>query len=801
MKIELDSLLIKLTKNSITNIQSKKFEFQSNLKIYNKKRFYKSDSFKTMKYCPSLLGYIYIFNYKVKILIWTSEEIHILYDRIFNEIKKSINESIQDSGDSNDIVNNFINVIGRLPPSINPNGIGISIVGSETIMLFLKSLISLIPAVFYIRGSKLPLTKFCNDIIKFNEFLFNLINSNVNQNENLCEEIYENNILEKLKNRIDWAFNFYEVIYDCLIEEDIKFMIVFIENYFLKSFNVKLVIKNKIRYRYHYYIENSNCFRGDLYLNSNKIGQVITYYNNSIYYRNDNIGISRISPLGLSTFQVNEIDKNSDITNMLTSYSFHNNVLQNGLVRRLEIRAFQFNKLTIQFPVLLEDLCVELIDKFMNRKKEAQEIYNKDITSEKVVPKTGFLPLFLSKERNENFNCMLLKNNFIYHNFKEKTNTILKLYENSITELYVDVTLQIILEEILFISYNGLRNIGVKYSFSNSIIESFFKVIIELDYRDSFICEKMNKRLKVELNNIVKNKLNSLEKDENDNIFMENIIEYNMVPINFMFKEIYSIESAFRILCILSESNCSLLNLVLEKEFILDEDVDDLSSDDVIYIFFENVVKKILFNQIFSDIYVHFSGYDCNFEIFRHEWKEYNVKFANLFKFKLSVKKFAEISQIEEIKLAIFNKRLNSLPYKHVMRQRERKHNVKEIKLSDWVDKLFFYLSFKNENIELSNTDRNIKFLSSKMMLNIINYYCNLLDVNINIKNIFYEKLIQLVLKYRNLSRSMGSNKFEMIVPEIQEDKFIPTHTQGIQGFLLEIQFKTDILILKSVKD
>lgn len=473
LRLELDSLLVKLNSDSFDRIQKLGFEFQSNLKIFNKKNYINSDSFKKLKVFPTVIGYIYLLNYKTKILISSKEDIHILYEKVVQEVISAIKSKIMQTNNDEEIVENYLHILSRLPPQINPQGSGISITGSETIILFLSALVSLVPTIFYIRGSKTPLTQYCISFKKFNEFIFALIKGNDKSKKNNKE----NYLFYKLQNRVDWSFNFFDITYDYFIEDDNNFLINFIETYFWDSNNIKLKVKRKIKYKYHYFIKNSICFTGDIYHNSSKIGQIISYYHNSIFFRNENIGSGRCSPLGLNINQTNILDKNSDMASMLASYLFSNNILKHGITRRIEIRAFKFNCLTIEFPILLKKACKILIEKFKNRKVCDELTFKSDKTSEKIVHPNSVLSVYIPRDTNINFNLNLFSNNIFHLNFEKKIDSLLKLYEKSITKDYMDVCLQVVIEEVLFIAFNGLRSTGLQYSFEITLLE---KLIIKL---------------------------------------------------------------------------------------------------------------------------------------------------------------------------------------------------------------------------------------------------------------------------------------------------------------------------------
>ena len=54
---------------------------------------------------------------------------------------------------------------------------------------------------------------------------------------------------------------------------------------------------------------------------------------------------------------------------------------------------------------------------------------------------------------------------------------------------------------------------------------------------------------------------------------MNTLVNYNMVSVNFLFKEVYSLESIFRIIGIICDSGNHILKLLLEKEKSLINDL------------------------------------------------------------------------------------------------------------------------------------------------------------------------------------------------------------------------------------
>lgn len=503
-EIELDSLLVKLAGTSLNFINGDEGNYLKKLKFNSKKYKFKSDSFFKWNYSPVCIGYLKILNYKAKILIWNDDELHELYDKLLIEIDKILTVKIKEENYEPNFIEYYLKKIAKIPPLLDPNGKGNSIIGSDAILLVLSVLILNVPTVLYVRGSKLPISNNCNEILDFNVFLFKLINQNSTVN-NLNERI-NSDMFIKLQNRVDWAFNFYEIPFDNFTEEDHTFIINYIENYF-HDLKINLVLKKKVKFQYHYFIENSTCLRGDIFYNNQKIVQLITYYHNSLLYRNQTIGKTRIAPKGLFPAHANILVKNSTAINIIPSYSYFSGILKNGLIRRIELRAFQFNELTVKFPILLQNLNKILFIIFNERKTNERNIYESNNRSEEIVPPSGFLRLFMSRETNINFNYMLLKNNGFDNNFKCKIKSLIKIYEKSTSNENFDIILQIIIEELFFIAFNGLRNVGIKYSLSNRLLEILLKVVINLDYQLSNICFHIERELKIEFNNFFFNEI------------------------------------------------------------------------------------------------------------------------------------------------------------------------------------------------------------------------------------------------------------------------------------------------------
>ena len=780
-EIELDSLLVKLAGTSLNFINGDEGNYLKKLKFNSKKYKFKSDSFFKWNYSPVCIGYLKILNYKAKILIWNDDELHELYNKLLIEIDKILTVKIKEENYEPNFIEYYLKKIARIPPLLDPNGKGNSIIGSDAILLVLSVLILNVPTVLYVRGSKLPISNNCNEILDFNVFLFKLINQNSTVN-NLNERINRDMFIN-LQNRVDWAFNFYEIPFDNFTEEDHTFIINYIENYF-HDLKINLVLKKKVKFQYHYFIENSTCLRGDIFYNNQKIGQLITYYHNSLLYRNQTIGKTRIAPKGLYPAHANILVKNSTAINIIPSYSYFSGILKNGLIRRIELRAFQFNELTVKFPILLQNLNKILFIIFNERKTNERNIYESNNRSEEIVPPSGFLRLFMSRETNINFNYMLLKNNGFDNNFKCKIKSLIKIYEKSTSNENFDIILQIIIEELFFIAFNGLRNVGIKYSLSNRLLEILLKVVINLDYQLSNICFHIERELKIEFNKFFFNEINLLFneiEDAEDEINLNSFIGYNMVVQNFLFKEVYHLETVYRILGILINTNYSILNLLLEKESNI-QPSNLISIDDLIYKLFEKIVTKVFFNQILCDLFAHFNKYATNQNTYRREWKEQKLKFSRMFKLTCSIKKFENFSEIQLMKQAFFNKQIGQLPHDHIYRQRNRNNHKKSIRLIDWVKDLVSYLSGKIDNV-VAILDNDSKFLSSKMMFSIITYYSTLFKVDINIENIITKTIKSLEEKNRNVENS-NTDRFSMILPEFVDNQIVPKHSQGRRAFI-----------------
>ena len=561
-----------------------------------------------------------------------------------------------------------------------------------------------------------------------------------------------------------------------------NFIIEYIEEYFNDAMDIQLQVKNIVTFEYQYFLKDSISFRGDIYdENSNKLGQIITYYHNSILYRNENIGSTRSSPISLTSNYSNILYKNSTYNDIIFSYSYFKDILKNGLVKRIEIRSFSFNEITVQFPILLQKLSSELSNTFNVRQTNGlNDKKNESLKSIKKVAKNSSMPVYLSKNNTYLYNG-LFKDNELHHDFNFKIESLLNIIEQVITHDNMDILLFIIIDEMLFTAFNGLRDKGFKYAFSNEMLLKFFNAIHDIEQNDNDLFKNIKKKLKYVFLTETAKRIDFIPEinDDESIVYLNSIIDYEIITMNFYYKEVYKIENIFRILSVLFDSKRYLLRKLFIKEnnFEYTFSLSNLYENTV-----KDIIRKILVPQILCDFYelFHKSKYKNFFR--RHEWVQCTINFTDIYKFKGSFKKFEEIDQINIIKDAFFKKKLENIPYNHLIRQRNRNENYTSIELDKWVKDLFNYLTGKSKtefNVVKDNSDSS--FLSSKMITQIILYYINIFFININIK-----KEIYLILKeFEEAERQKNSfAEFTMIVPTFVNGKIFTSHTQNVNAYM-----------------
>lgn len=778
-EIELDSFLAKLTLNNIENIINNDTSILNNITIYSKNKYFKSETFNKIKNIPCLIGYLYFYNYKVKLLTWTKEEFHVTYEKILKDIKKRIDIMIKNSNFDAQLIESKILSIAKLPNQLNPGGGSWSIHGFDAVYSLLQGITRIAPTVLYIRGSKIPISKNCNSIIKFNEFLHRLIDNDFEEENNSTENEDQ---LSKVQNRIDWAYNFYEIIYDFYNESDYHFIVQFIENYFVDTLDVLLKVKKVTNYFYHYLSPGSVCFTGDVFNENIKIGQIISYYHNSINYRNETIGNSRSAPRGISAQYANLLEKNSSFTDIIASYTFNSKILDNGIIRRIEIRAFKFNHVTVEFPTLLKDLCFELKKKFIDRKLKDKHKFINNRKSKEITPKDGFMNIFVNNDNNErSFGYNLIFSNYLQKIFYNKVNTLIYLMEKSVTTNNVDMLLFIIIEEVLFVSFNGMRSKGVKYSFSHALLELFVLKIFKLDYLEKNLADAFEKELKkIFIDENIKIMENLNIEINGEALLISKVIDYNMIVGNFMFKEVYALENTFRILCILKNDHNYLLEQVIEKQPLICDRANDV-------LIFETVIKdiimKVIMKQVICDFFELFRKHESISNNYRHEWIVVKIKLTEFYIINCFYKKYEDIDAYNIILEAMFNENIKVLPYSHMIRKRKRNTNCVSVLINDWINELYDFLIGRYsinpslDNAEISDVERS--FISSRMMMNILIHYLNIFKMNIDIKRVIIDYFNKMEVKFNK-----NNNNFNMIVPEFKFCKLSPLHSQDLNGFM-----------------
>ena len=778
IELELDSLYINLKKNSFTNLSSIidcDMKIINNITIYNEIKHVTSETFKKLKFKPISIGYLYLLNYRTNILVWTKDNIYNLYNKLLEGIKNKLIFENKNSDNQNKIFSDYNN-FSRLPPFIDPASKPVTISGENIVILLLEVLVNLYPTSFFIRGSKLPILNYYNKILKFNKLLMLLLNPILDIEENNGGSIETNPIATEnnkysIKERIDWAYNFFDSITVCFNNNDVNYLIQYIENYQLDTDDVFLEVKAKTYFTNHYYIEESNTFRGDIFFENNKIGQILMYYHNTLIYRNEIIGDGRISPLGLNINQADIINKNSARVVVTNFYKTYKDSLKNGLIKRIEIRAFQFNDISLKFPLILSNLVNNLSKRFNERMINKFNMFIGDDRSLRIIAPSSCLPVFFSKNFiNSTLNDqILLFNSFNHLNFQSIIKMLTDILEKSISIINFDLVIYLIMEEIIFIGFNGFRKTGLKYSFSKNLIEKLLNCIFGLDITNvnsSFNIIRDLKSIFYEANKI---RINSFKIDSN-RINLNKMIDYSMINVNFMFKEVYSIENAYRILCIITQTNSTLLTSIL-KIFNNHMGSDIIvNHETLIYKFTSKIIELILIPQLLCEMFHYFSYAEKKV---KHEWMSIDIPVLTFASITCCFKKKLNTPQLEIIKAAVLDGKFNNCPNFHFIRQNNRKQRSTVISISSYIDQLYSILT-DNSSLIQKNNDKPL-FQSTKMILNIILFYTKKFSLSYNCKQMIQKKIITMYKKEKQIlfsnERDMMS-KCTLYFPEIVEGGF-----------------------------
>ena len=788
IELELDSLYIMLKKNSFTNLSNmldSDMKIINNLTIYNEIKYVTSETFKKLKFKPVSIGYMYLLNYRTNILVWTKDSIYVLYNKILECIKNNLILKNKNSNNEDEIISDYNN-LSRLPPFIDPKSKPVTISGERIVLLLFEALVNIYPTSLFIRGSKLPIINYYNNILKFNKLLMLLLNpilDNEENNDSLLENNQSNvNNKYSLKERIDWAYNFFESITVCFNNNDVTYLIQYIENYFLDTDNIFLEIKVKTNFTNHYFIDESNCFRGDIFYENNKIGQILMYYHNSLMYRNEIVGDGRISPLGLNINQAETLNKNSARVTVTNLYKTYKHSLKNGLIKRIEIREFQFNEISLKFPLILCNLVNNMSKRFNERMLNNFNMFICDNRSQRIIAPSSCLPVFFSNNfLNSTMNDkILLFNSFNHFNFLSKIKILTDMLEKSISIINFDLVIYIIMEEMLFIGYNGFRKTGLKYSFSKSLIEKLLKRIIDLDITNVNSSINVIRDLKSIFYEENKTKIKSYKIDS-ARINLNKIIDYSIINVNFMFKEVYSVENAYRILCIITQSKNTLLTSILNK---FNEHMStDVTADDetLIYKFTSKIIEFILIPQLFCEFF-HFFSFS---EKEKHEWVSVSIPVLSFASITCCFKKKLNTPQLEIIKAAIYDGKFSNCPNIHFIRQNNRKQRSKLVSISNYIDLLYSTLT-DNSSLIQKNNEKPL-FQSTKMILNIILFYTKKYSLTCNCKQMIQNKILKLYKKDNQIHYSNENDfmsNFKLYFPEIVEGGLHYLHNKGENGFM-----------------
>ena len=784
IEIELDSIYIELNNYSFINMKKnfdKDLNIINNITIYNQIQYDTSETFKKFKHKPVSIGYINLLNYKTNIIVWTNDSISVVYNKLLVNIKSDIEKKNKTFNDQYEIMSN-LNNISRLPPIITPTSKPITIAGEEIVILLLEGLVKLFPTSLYIRGSKLPIIRQYNQILKFNQLLINLLNPFNNdeiESSIANETAVSTNIKNRIKNRIDWAYNFFESINICFNINDVNYLISYIENYFISTNEIFLKIKVKTNFTNHYLIEDSNCFRGDIFCSNEKIGQILMYYHNTSIYRNEIIGNGRISPLGLNLNQ-SEIIKNNSARDTVTNfYKIYKDSLQNGLIKRIEIRLFSFNEITLQFPLILCNLVNNLSKRFNDRMINEFDMFITDNRSLRLLVPSSCLPAFFNNDSHLNDKISLF-NSYYHYNFQYKVKVLTDMLDNSISHINFDLVSFIIIEEILFIGYNGFRKTGFKYSFSKKLLTELLNFVISIDFKNRNSSMNIIRDLKLIFYNENKKIISSYNLD-GEKISLNKVIDYSMINDNFLFKEIYSIETAYRILSIITQTNNTLLNEIIDKfnsymstDIVVDNEV-------LIYKFTSKIIELILIPQLYCELYQFFSFNDKKE---KHEWIPVIIPVLSFGYFTCFYKKQIEVPQEDIIKQAIYNGKFCSCPNNHFIRENNRKQRSSKISISNYVDLLYNILS---DNCIIQKINEKPLFQSSKMILNIILFYIKKFSISINCKQILMKKILSTYMKEKQtllLTTEKEILNYTLYFPELVDGNLNYLHNKGKNGYM-----------------
>ena len=783
-EIELDSLYIKLKVNSFANFKNKTLDKDmkiiNNITIYNQVQYDTSETFKKLKNKPVSIGHMNLLNYRTNIFVSTNDTIYELYKKLLASIKSEIEKINKKSNYQDEIMSN-LNIISRLPPFITPTSKPVTISGEEIVILILEGLVRLYPTSLYIRGSKLPILKQYNNILKFNKLLINLLNPiNDDENENIIQN--DSDFNNSIKNRIDWAYNFFESINICFNVNDVNYLINYIENYFFSTDDIFLKIKLKTNFTNHYLIDDSNCFRGDIFCSNKRIGQILMYYHNTSIYRNEIIGNGRISPLGLNLIQSETIKKNSSRDVVTNFYKIYKDSLQNGLIKRIEIRLFSFNEITLKFPLLLCNIVNNLSKRFNERMLNEFNMFISDNRSLRLLAPSSCLPVFFDNDFiNTNLNDKIsLFNSYYHYNFQYKVKILTDMLEKSISLINFDLVSFIIIEEILFIAYNGFRKTGLKYSFSKKLITKLLNFVIAMDFKNSNYSIDIIRELKTIFYNENKKIIGSYNFDT-ERISLNKVVNYTMINDNFMFKEVYSIENAYRILSIITQTKHTLLNEIIEK-FNSHFSTNIVVSEDVLlYKFTSKIIELILIPQLYCELYQFFSFYNKKE---KHEWVSVSVPVLSFASIICCFKKQIDIPQHEIIKEAIYDGKFHNCPNNHFIRENNRKQRSSKISISNYIDILYNLLS---DNCIIQKINEKPLFQSSKMILNVILFYIKKFSVGLNCKQILQKKILSTYVKEKQLlvlSNKIETLDYTLFFPELVDGNLNYLHNKGKNGFM-----------------
>lgn len=420
--VEIDSLLITLGPTSFKyltpNIEDSENSVLhenifSTMTIYSKSRPLKSDSSFNKILKPFIIGELLVFNIKLKILIWYADDISVLYKKVIDNIKKvkenRKNNMVKtnkvycfenDNGNLNSfnsdmfIYNEYYNCqLNRFPPILLPGANLIT--GKHSIVLFLEELSNNVPTCLYTRGSKTPiiLPSFpCKNTLEIEYIYFTFINNIFIELLNLIdvqsnafkqkEHDYPNKFsFKRIQNRIDLAINFYYHPDTIFIKEDVKRVIEYIENYFESSDpenNDRLKISDKKLYKFHYFNEESCALKSNIKYRKKKIGEILLYYHNTSFYRNEFISY-KSAPHYFNNINSKMLKMESIEELKLKYKKFGIKALENGFIPRIELRTLNFfemqnDKILVSFvrnnfPIILNEIA-NLMDSLFNKRRK-----------------------------------------------------------------------------------------------------------------------------------------------------------------------------------------------------------------------------------------------------------------------------------------------------------------------------------------------------------------------------------------------------------------------------------------------